>query len=98
MTAALQRRRPLSSIRHANAIRVSDARASLRGTKSARPLMRIAIVTETWPPEINGVALTVQSRALGLASLGHSIEVVRPRQDDEAAAAIAGVDHLPVPG
>ncbi|HEV7492078.1 MAG TPA: glycosyltransferase family 1 protein [Rhodanobacteraceae bacterium] len=60
--------------------------------------MRIAIVTETWPPEINGVALTVQSLALGLAALGHSIEVVRPRQDDDAAAAIQGLDHLPLPG
>jgi hypothetical protein len=26
--------------------------------------MRIAIVTETYPPEINGVALTVQSDAV----------------------------------
>lgn len=60
--------------------------------------MRIAIVTETWPPEINGVALTVQSLALGLAALGHSIEVVRPRQDDDKAAAIEGLDHLPMPG
>jgi glycosyltransferase involved in cell wall biosynthesis len=60
--------------------------------------MRIAIVTETWPPEINGVALTVQSLATGLASLGHSIEIVRPRQDDETSASIAGFDHLPMPG
>ena len=60
--------------------------------------MRIAIVTETWPPEINGVALTVQSLAQGLAALGHSIEVVRPRQDDDQAAAIEGLDHLPMPG
>jgi glycosyltransferase involved in cell wall biosynthesis len=60
--------------------------------------MRIAIVTETWPPEINGVALTVQSLAQGLAALGHSIEVVRPRQDDERAASVAGLDHLPMPG
>lgn len=42
--------------------------------------MRIAIVTETWPPEINGVALTVQSLALGLRKLGHSVELVRPIQ------------------
>ena len=60
--------------------------------------MRIAIVTETWPPEINGVALTVQSLAQGLAALGHSIEVVRPRQDDEKSASLAGLDHLPMPG
>lgn len=60
--------------------------------------MRIAIVTETWPPEINGVALTVQSLAQGLAALGHSIEVIRPRQDDEKSASLAGLDHLPMPG
>jgi glycosyltransferase involved in cell wall biosynthesis len=60
--------------------------------------MRIAIVTETWPPEINGVALTVESLAWGLFALGHSIEIVRPRQPDEAAASIAGFDHVPMPG
>ncbi|NCT66296.1 MAG: glycosyltransferase family 1 protein [Rhodanobacteraceae bacterium] len=43
--------------------------------------MRIAIVTETWPPEINGVALTVQALARGLADLGHTVELVRPYQD-----------------
>jgi glycosyltransferase involved in cell wall biosynthesis len=58
--------------------------------------MRIAIVTETWPPEINGVALTVESLARGLVALGHSMEVVRPRQADESAASIAGLDHLPM--
>ncbi|GAA0709037.1 glycosyltransferase family 1 protein [Dokdonella soli] len=45
--------------------------------------MRVAIVTETWPPEINGVALTVQSLARGLQGLGHSVELVRPRQEGE---------------
>jgi len=59
--------------------------------------MRIAIVTETWPPEINGVALTVQSLAQGLAALGHSIEIVRPRQD-EAGMPDDGLDHLQMPG
>lgn len=47
----------------------------------ADPCMRVAIVTETWPPEINGVALTVQSLARGLIALGHDIELVRPRQE-----------------
>ena len=42
--------------------------------------MRIGIVSETWPPEINGVALTVHGLAAGLAARGHDIEVVRPRQ------------------
>ncbi|WP_424683201.1 glycosyltransferase family 4 protein [Frateuria sp. YIM B11624] len=42
--------------------------------------MRIGIVSETYPPEINGVALTVQGLAIGLAARGHTIELVRPRQ------------------
>ena len=42
--------------------------------------MRYAVVTETWPPEINGVALTVQALAHGLRARGHAVEVVRPRQ------------------
>lgn len=42
--------------------------------------MRIGIVSETYPPEINGVALTVQALATGLAARGHTVELVRPRQ------------------
>lgn len=43
--------------------------------------MRIGIVSETYPPEINGVALTVHGLATGLAGRGHSVELIRPRQD-----------------
>ena len=42
--------------------------------------MRYSIVTETYPPEINGVALTVQGLEQGLRARGHDVEVVRPRQ------------------
>ena len=42
--------------------------------------MRYAIVTETYPPEINGVALTVQTKEQGLRNRGHDVDVVRPRQ------------------
>jgi glycosyltransferase involved in cell wall biosynthesis len=45
--------------------------------------MRTAIVTETWPPEVNGVALTVQSLARGLRRLGHSVELVRPHRPND---------------
>ncbi|MFA5683589.1 MAG: glycosyltransferase family 1 protein [Lysobacteraceae bacterium] len=47
--------------------------------------MRIEIVSETWPPEVNGVALTVHGLCQGLRVLGHQVGVVRPRQADEAA-------------
>lgn len=49
--------------------------------------MRYAIVTETYPPEINGVALTVQGLEQGLRRRGHDVEVVRPRQAATQAAA-----------
>lgn len=42
--------------------------------------MRYAIVSETYPPEVNGVALTVQSLEQGLRQQGHDVAVVRPRQ------------------
>ncbi|HEY0198497.1 MAG TPA: glycosyltransferase family 1 protein [Rhodanobacter sp.] len=45
--------------------------------------MRIGIVSETYPPEINGVALTVHSLAAGLAARGHSIDLIRPRQSQQ---------------
>jgi glycosyltransferase involved in cell wall biosynthesis len=47
--------------------------------------MRYAVVTETFPPEINGVALTVQSLEQGLRARGHVVSVVRPRQAADAA-------------
>ncbi|WP_202845629.1 glycosyltransferase family 4 protein [Luteimonas saliphila] len=43
--------------------------------------MHYAIVTETYPPEVNGVALTVQSLEGGLRARGHQVSLVRPRQD-----------------
>jgi len=49
--------------------------------------MRYAIVSETYPPEINGVALTVQGLERGLRSRGHDVHVVRPRQSAQDIAA-----------
>ena len=42
--------------------------------------MRIAIVTETYPPEINGVAMTIEHLAQGLIARGNDVEIVRPKQ------------------
>ena len=46
--------------------------------------MRLAYVTETFPPEINGVALTAERFVSGLRARGHVIDLVRPRQSQEA--------------
>ncbi len=45
-----------------------------------RRALRIAIVTETWPPEVNGVAATVSRVVEGLCARGHAVDLVRPRQ------------------
>ncbi len=45
--------------------------------------MRIAYVTETWPPELNGVSLTVERTVRFLRSRGHLVELIRPRQPGE---------------
>lgn len=49
--------------------------------------MRFAIVTETYPPEVNGVALTVHGLETGLRQRGHAVSLVRPRQATDAIAA-----------
>lgn len=45
--------------------------------------MRIAYVTETWPPELNGVALTAERAVRHLRASGNSVELIRPRQPGE---------------
>ena len=59
-----------------------------RKTRLGKPRMRYAIVTETYPPEVNGVALTVQGLEQGLRARGHDVTLVRPRQpgDDRRPA------------
>lgn len=45
-----------------------------------QPKLRIAIVTETYPPDINGVAHTLSKIVDGLKARGHSLCLIRPRQ------------------
>jgi glycosyltransferase involved in cell wall biosynthesis len=61
--------------------------------------MRYAIVTETYPPEINGVALTVHSLEHGLRARGHLVDVIRPKQmrQQSPAAHEQLVPSLPLP-
>ena len=42
--------------------------------------LSIALVTETYPPELNGVALTVERALHHLLERGHRVGLVRPRQ------------------
>lgn len=63
--------------------------------------MRYAIVTETYPPDVNGVALTVHGLERGLRARGHQVQVVRPRHpadgDGEGSADELLVRGAPLP-
>ncbi|MEM9025763.1 MAG: glycosyltransferase family 1 protein, partial [Verrucomicrobiota bacterium] len=66
--------------------------------------MRICIVTETFPPEINGVAMTLNRIAHGLVAEGHEVLVIRPKQRDDKvsdhkhAFREVCVPGMPIPG
>lgn len=64
-----------------------------------RPL-HLAIVTETFPPEVNGVAMTIGRLVQGMMAAGHHITLVRPRQraDDLGDNDEITVRGLPIPG
>lgn len=70
---------------------------------AARRSLRIALVTETYPPEVNGVARTLQQVVEGLRERQHDLQLVRPRQQKGDEAGVAEGFHevlmrgLPVP-
>ena len=47
---------------------------------AARRSLRVAMVTESYPPEVNGVAQTVRRLVEGLRARNHGVQLVRPRQ------------------
>ncbi len=54
------------------------------------PRLRIALVTETYPPEVNGVAMTLQRMVDGLIHRGHRVQLIRPRQARSEVAHCGG--------
>ncbi|AHF92867.1 glycosyl transferase [Opitutaceae bacterium TAV5] len=66
--------------------------------------MRIALVTETFPPEINGVAMTFGVIARELGRRGHAVTVYRPARDDLPPASShpqfseVAMPGMPLPG
>ena len=51
----------------------------------ANMMLRVAVVTETYPPEINGVAVTISRMVEGLRRR-HVVELIRPRQNQQDEA------------
>ncbi len=72
-------------------------------TQALRPL-KVALVTETYPPEVNGVANSFARIAQGLRARGHHLQLIRPKQSPVDQARL-GDDHwqevlvgsLPIP-
>lgn len=60
----------------------------------------MSLVTETYPPEINGVAMTLSRLVEGLRARGHRIALVRPHRPDAGPpeAEELRVPGLPIPG
>jgi glycosyltransferase involved in cell wall biosynthesis len=57
-----------------------EAYIQVERISASRPPLNIAVVTETYPPDINGVAHTLSKIVDGLRVRGHVIWLVRPRQ------------------
>lgn len=74
------------------------------GDGAEKGSLRIGVITETYPPEINGVANTLRHLVEGLEGRGHRIQLIRPRQSGEsgsgpvAARVETLVPGLPLPG
>ena len=56
-----------------------DAHIQVERIGSTRPHMNIAVVTETYPPDINGVAHTLSKIVDGLQRNGHVLWLIRPK-------------------
>ncbi len=71
--------------------------------KTPAPL-QIALVTETYLPEVNGVAITIGRMVHGLRLRGHHIHLIRPRQFKNDVSAQEEtycetlVSGMPIPG
>ena len=59
---------------------LADSPIVLEEFPASRPSMRIAVVTETWPPEVNGVAVTLAKLVQSLGQRNHDVQLIRPRQ------------------
>lgn len=53
---------------------------SIQDLPVARRRLRVSLVTETFPPEINGVAMTLGRLVEGLQARDHQVQLIRPRQ------------------
>ena len=81
-----------------------EAAVVAEGRSEAGGALDVCVVTETFPPEINGVTLTLGHLVSGLRARGHRVSIVRPRQPaadppaEPTDAAVTLVPGLALPG
>ena len=82
---------------------VADSRISPFQQLPSNPL-RVAVVSETYPPDVNGVAFTLEKFSNGLHERGHNVKVFRAKPAGEIVCGEFVGPHqiilnsLPVPG
>lgn len=75
------------------------ARTETPAPDAARRRLKVCIVTETFPPEVNGVAMSLSRFAEGLHGLGHQVQLVLPHREDRREHHLHGsTTALPVRG
>lgn len=80
-----------------NALRVYPVAAE--DVAPPRRSLRIAVVTDTYPPEVNGVAMTIGRLVSALLARDHHIQLIRPRQGKrDAAEREANLEQVLKPG
>lgn len=60
-----------------------------------RPPLHIEVVTDTFPPDINGVAMSLGRLTEGMRAIGHRINVIRPGRSRKGCV---GMPWWPLPG
>ena len=61
--------------------------------------LKVSVVTETYPPDMNGVAITVAEIVAGLLAREHQLQLIRPRQHEaDQGQSYQGFEEVLVPG
>src|SRR5690348_8818838 len=77
---------------------VVDARVEIGSLPAPDSRRRLCVVSETYPPEINGVAMTLARLVDGLRGRGHAVSIVRPRQRADRLGRARDLDEVLVQG
>ena len=70
----------------------TDAHIQVSRLGAVQQRFKIAVVTETYPPDINGVAHTLSKIVQGLEARGHDLWLIRPKQQAQHTA--VHTDHF----